>query len=208
MKVGKVSRKIRSDKKREIKPTIPYELKEAISIISYVTSTPVKDVTERICTEGFQSRKVIENLSPYFRRTVRLKNTLFIGDLNSYPAHRYQTAGKTERISVRFLSHDYENITTLAYALDCTPSKATALLLDVSIRNSDFVNSYFKEFVKTKLDDFRMQELQRLIRWLNNENPYEEGISWGLLLSYIFANMKDGASTFSDSINDFIDRWR
>lgn len=203
-----VERKKRSDSKREIKPTISLHLKDAIFTISYVTSTPVKTVAERICIDGLASSKVMSSLSPRFRRTVRLRNTMYIGDLDRTSLRRNSSAEKTDRISLRFFSDTYDDMTTLSYALDVTPARACALLLDASIRDSDFINGYFKEFVKTKLDDNRMRELRKVIRWLNVENPYDEQISWGLLLTYIFANMKDNAVTFVESLNGFIDKWR
>ena len=208
MKTGQGTRKVRSDKRREVKPTLSLHLKDAVYIISYVTDTPVKDVAERICTDGLTSKKVIGSLSPRFRRTVRLANTMYMGDLELPTLRRNTLAEKTGRLSLRFLGPDYDDLNTLAYALDCTPSRACALLLDASIRDSNFINEYFKEFIKTKLDDNRMRELRKVIRYLNVENPYDESISWGMLLSYIFANMKDSAATFADSLNDFIDKWR
>ncbi|MDA6082696.1 hypothetical protein OSJ97_24410, partial [Escherichia coli] len=59
-------RKTRSDKKRDVKPTISIDLKNCIYRLSYITNTPVKDVIETICEKGLQSRKVMEYLSEYF----------------------------------------------------------------------------------------------------------------------------------------------
>ncbi|AIE58946.1 hypothetical protein [Bacillus methanolicus] len=75
-------RRTRSDKKRDVKPTITIQLKECIYRISYITNTPVKDVAETICEAGLVSRKVMDYLSQHFRRPVRLKNTLYMGDLD------------------------------------------------------------------------------------------------------------------------------
>ena len=121
MTAGQGTRKVRSDKKREVKPTISIQLKDAIYIISYVTSTPVKDVAERICTDGLASKKVISSLSPRFRRTVRLANTLYMGDIKRPTLRRNNIAEKTDRISLRLLAPDYDNLSTLAFALTLHP---------------------------------------------------------------------------------------
>lgn len=208
MTVGQRTRKVRSDKKREVKPTVSVHLKDAIYIISYVTSTPVKDVAEAICAHGMSRRKVLDYLAQHFRRDIRIGSTLYMGDLSRPSLRRHSVAEKTDRLSLRLKAPEYDKLALLAFALDVTPSRACALLLDASIRNGDFINEYFRDFAKSQLDEQRMKELRKVIRWLNVENPYSDGISWGLLLSYIYANMKDTATNFRESINDFIDRWR
>ena len=208
MQVEKRARKVRSDKKREVQPTISIQLKDAIYRLSYITNTPVKDVAERICSDGIISRKVLNGLSQHFRRSVRLENTMYIGDLGRPSLQRKSPAGQTERIGIRFRQHTFENISVLAYALDCTPSRATALLLDASIHNSDFINQYFQEHLTRQLDDHRMSELKKVLKYINANNPYEETISWGLLLSYIYEEIKDGAITVSESITTFINKWK
>ncbi|WP_186672968.1 hypothetical protein [Sporosarcina sp. BP05] len=208
MQAEKGTRKVRSDKKREVQPTISIELKEAIYRLSYITNTPVKDVAERICEDGILSRKVIEGLSQYFRRSVRLKNTMYMGDLERPTIQRKFPAGHTERIGIRFKQHTFENISALAYALDCTPSRATSLLLEASLHDSDFINKYFHDHLKQVLDERRMAELKKVLKYINTNNPYDEKLSWGLLLSYLYEEIKDGAGTVSESITTFINKWR
>lgn len=208
MQTGERTRKVRSDKKRQIKPTLSIHLREAIYRISYITVTPVKDVGERICEDGLVSRKVIENLSQHFRRPVRLGNTLYMGDLERPSLSRKAPKGQSDRISIAFKQHTYENITALAYALDVTPARATALLIDVSIRDSAFINKYFHDHLKQQLDDNRMAELKKVIKYLNANNPYDERITWGLLFSYLYGEIKDGASNVTESVTDFIKKWK
>lgn len=201
------NRKVRSDKKRDVKPTISEQLRETVYRISYITNIPVKDIAETICNHGITSRKVMDNLSANFRRTVRLRNTLYMGVLERPSLQRKRFTGRTERISIRFQQDDYENITTLAFALDVTPSRATALLLDASIRDSDFINYYIRDYLKTQLNDHRMTELKKVLKYINKNNPYEEEISWGLLLAYIYDEVREAGVTLSDSITSFINKW-
>lgn len=207
MQKGSV-RKARSDKKRDVSPTIQIELKDTIYRISYVIDTPVKDIVESICQYGLNSRDVITILSKHFKRNVRFHNTLFMGNLENPSVQRFEKGAKTERIGTRFKQNDYENIVTLAFALDVTPSRATALLLDTSIRHNDFANKYFQEYLTTNLNYNRMVELKKIINFINTNNPYDEKISWIALLSYIFSEIKDSALSLNDSLNDFIDKWK
>jgi hypothetical protein len=201
-------RRTRSDKKRDVKPTISIHLKECIYRLSYITNTPVKDVGETICEAGLFSRKVLDHLSQHFRRPVRLKNTLFMGDLERPSFQKKDKEGPCERVTIRFRQSTYENISALAYALDVTPSKATALLLDVSIRNSDFINEYVRDYLKQHLDDGRMKELKKVMKFINIHNPYEEEISWSTLLSYLFDEMKMSASTLSGTVQLWLQRYK
>lgn len=204
--IGK--RKKRSDKKHEVKPTISIQLKEAISRLSYISSTPVKNVAEEICIKGIITPKVLEHLALNFRRDLKLGTTFYMGDLNRISMQKKTVSSQNERIGIRFKQHDYENLTALAYALDVTPSRATALLLEASIKNSDFINDFFQKYLTTQLDGNRMKELKKIMRFINANNPYEEEISWGVMLSVICDEMKVGTKSVPEAINDFINYWR
>ncbi|SKA88782.1 hypothetical protein [Sporosarcina newyorkensis] len=204
----KATRKQRSDKKRHVGPTISIVLKDTIHRLSYITDTPVKDVGEAICISGMKSRKVVEYLAQSFRREIRLGNTLYMGDLSRPSLQRKVAAGKTERISIRFHAHDYEGISALAYALDVSPTRATALLLDASIRNSEFLNDYVRDYLRRELDERRMEELRKVMRYLRKNNPYEDDLTWTHLLTYIYDEVKDSAQSVADGVGMFISRWR
>lgn len=204
--IGK--RKARSDKKHEVKPTITIQLKEAISRLSYISNTPIKNVAEQICLKGIITPEVLEHLALSFRRDLKLGNTFFIGDLCRISLQKKTVSSQNERIGIRFKQHDYENLTALAYALDVTPSRATALLLEVSIKKSDFINDFFHNYLITQLDGNRMKELKKVMKFINANNPYEEEISWGVMLSVIYDEMKVGTKNVPEAINRFINYWR
>lgn len=85
MSVEEKQRKVRCDKKRDVKPTIPIHLKECIYRLSYIVNTPVKDVTESICTSGITSQKVMNYLSNYLRKGFSFKNTVYMRDMSKAP---------------------------------------------------------------------------------------------------------------------------
>ncbi|QAS54754.1 hypothetical protein [Halobacillus litoralis] len=204
----KKKRKKRSDKKVDCKPTIPVNLKECIYRISYITKTPVKDVAEEICHTGLESKIVMENLSKFFRRDFQVGNTFFMGDLERISLQRARSKDQTERITIRFNQNTYERICALGYALDVTPSKATALLLEASVKTTRFIDRFTKEYLKENMDSGRLRELRKVIKYLNANNPYEEEISWGALLSYLFEELKPNKNNLTSSVNGWLKKIR
>ena len=113
--------------------------------INYIISKPVKDICEDACLHGLNSKRVLDELSKHFKRNVVFKNTMYVGHLDTPSVQRLSVSSHTERIGIRFKSQDYENICTLAHALNVTPSRATALLLEASIKDHDFINPYLEK---------------------------------------------------------------
>lgn len=202
--MGESLRKQRSDKKIDCKPTISIGLKECIYRISYITYTPVKDVAEKICLTGLRSKKVLDILSNHFRRDFRVNNTYYIGDFQRESLQKQKINAPTERISIRFTQQDFEIIRALAYALDVTPSKAVAILLDVTIHETNFIDRLAKNYLRGQVHETRLKELKKIIDYLNKHNSEEEKISWGALLSYLYDELKLGTNTLNKTISKWI----
>lgn len=197
-------RKVRSDKKRDVKPTVSHELKDCIYRLSYITDTPVKDVAEQICINGFGRKKVISHLSTNFRRDIRIDNSVYFGDFDRVSVRKRTAPGQSERISIRFKSDMYERLSVLAYALDCSVARACALLLDSTVREVDFINEFARDYIGKNVDKRRMEELKKVLQYINAGNPYEEEISWYTLLSYLMKEVKVSAEKVQDTVTDFI----
>lgn len=195
-------RKIRSDKKRDVKPTVPLALRECVDRLSYITNRPIKDICEEICIHGLYSRKVIELLSEKFRRNYAFQSTVFIGKLDREPAQKDSTKGIKHRLTIRFKQDTYEQINRLSYSLDVTPSRATALLLDATIRNSEFINQFLEKHVVRGLDANRQKELKAILKFINKNNPYDKEVTLSALVAYYFDEIKSGLISFQE----FIDR--
>lgn len=202
-------RKVRSDKKRDIKPTISRDLRECIYRLAFITDTPVKDVAEAIVINGITEHKVIEHITQYFQRDMRIDNTLYRRNPDAVPVQRRGIAGQTARITIRFKAEAYEVIRAMSYALDCTVSRACALILDASVRDGDFINAFVERYLREHIDDERMKELRKVLRYVNADNPYGEEYSWANLLSLMVEEMHEAAVKVTDVANDFlIKSWR
>lgn len=202
-------RKWRSDRKRDIKPTVSIELRDCIYRLSQITGLSVMVVAEAICINGIGRKMVVSHLALNFRRDVRIDNTLYLGDLARVPVKKRTAAGKSDRVSIRFSQQTYEAISALAWALDCTVSRACALLLDASVRDSDFINEFVRRYLEDNIDGERMKELRKILKYVNANNPYNEEYSWAALLSYMVDEVKDSVGKVSDTVSDFIVKsWR
>ena len=69
--------------------------------------------------------------------------------------------------TIRFSQSEYSAIALLAFSLDCTVSRATAILLDISMSQIRFVNAYIKEFLQHELSKSQMREFKEILRYVN-----------------------------------------
>lgn len=199
-------RKVRSDKKRDVKPVIKIELKDAIYRLSYITHTPVKDVAESMIDYGSKSKGVIDELSLSFRRVVRTNNTLYRGSMDN-PRVNKRDVGYCERITVKLPQQLYETIYALAYALDVSPSRVCALLLDACMRDFRFINAYVTRYLSRKMTDQQLEELKLILQYVNEDA--EEKMSIATLLSIIVDEVSAPVSRIKDAVSEFIvNNWR
>lgn len=191
----------RSDKKREVKPVIKLELKDAIYRLSYITYTPVKDVCERLCIYVINDHHTIEKLSGYFKREVRLGNTLYFGNLSNKTVSK-RDKGETERVTVRFKQGVYDSIAVLSYALDCTPSRTVAILLTIAMKNISYVDRYIKEYLEGQLNETQMRELQGILKYVNHTSDKQH--SWMSVLGAILDEVSAPVTRVKEAVNEFL----
>lgn len=195
-------RQVRSDRKRDIKPTIDISLHDAIYRLSYITRTPVKDVCEAICVYGINSSAIRGKLAVYFRRNIRINNTLYNGNLDRKQITKRTSNGVCERISLRLSKDDHEVVNALAYGLDCSTSRACALLLEQGMKDFDFVDNYVRKHLEDSLDDKRLQELKKVMRYVSGKDA--EIDSWASLLSAIVDEVKKPVSSTKELVSEFL----
>lgn len=178
-------RKVRSDKKRDVKPVISIQLKKIIYSLSDICDIPVKDIAVILCEEGIHSKEVMGYLKPHFRRDIQLRNTIYFGNLDNPSLQRRKELGFHERITTKFTTADFENIAKLAHALDVTPSRATAVLINASIRDPEFIHTLMSKHSKRKrLSEEHQAELKKVMKYINSDNPYKTSIAWADMLIY------------------------
>jgi hypothetical protein len=204
MKEGRVAtkRKVRSDKKRDIKPTISDALNECVHNLSYILNQPIKDIGEKIIMAAIDSRECIEGLSIYFKRDYRHGNTIFRGNLDAEVIQKRNIIQK-ERLHLRFKASDHERISALAYSMDCSISLSTTMLLISGIRNHAIFNKIVDSEVIRLLDPVRLKRLKMIQKYITKLN--DQHISLFALISYVAHEVVDTTKTMHEKVNDWID---
>lgn len=159
-----VGKKVRSDKKIDVKPTLSIRLKDLIYSISYVTHTPVKSVGESLSLFALHSKDMMESLAPYLKRTVRIANTLYRGH-DDNPQLVKKVFGKNEKITIRFKQQDYARLYDLAYALGVSPSRVVAVLIELALSDVKPFEWYVNETVDGMTDN-QLKEYERIKKQL------------------------------------------
>lgn len=199
-------RKVRSDAKKDVKSTIPIELKDAIYRLSYLTNTPVMHVAELLFLHSVKNTEIIDYVATYFQRDIILNGTLYHGTLTNPSVSKQKYSGQTERIHFRLTREAYEVLAVFSYALGCSNSKACAVLLEECIHESDFINDYVEQHLTGNLSGDRMKELREFMQYVNKG---EEIHSWASLLSYIKDEVKKPFQNVKEVIGEFvIHHWR
>ena len=199
-------RKVRSDKKREVKPTITMSLYECIDRLSYMTTNPIKDVAEEICVLGLQSEKTIDLLAGYFRRDYWIQERKLIrGDVSRAPYTFKDGDSHKRRISIRFSQSIHDKLSELAYALDMTVSSTTALLLKTAIYESTIFVDYVLKHLDDETTEARMNQLQYIVDFINESN--KEPIDIRMLVSYILDKASTKTKDFKKTFVQFIEQY-
>ena len=193
----------RKNRKRDLKPYILLELKDAIYRLSFLTYTPVKDIAEQLIINSIQNKVILDSLSRHFKREIYLNNTWYGGHLIDGPISK-RAEGECERITTRLREDDYEDVRKLAYALDCSTARAGSLLIEASMKDMHFINSLIKEFMAQQLSDREMKELRDLMKFLNQQDS--EHHSWAVILSQIADEVSIPLSRLREAVTEFIKR--
>ncbi|ETT85984.1 hypothetical protein MKZ08_18145 [Viridibacillus sp. FSL R5-0477] len=204
----KTGKRVRSDRKIDIKPCVEYELYECISRLSHITGSPMKTVGETICKKGLYTKIVIDNLAIHFRRDYRFRNTVFMGNKDLLSERRKKTPGIKPRVSMRFDQRLYDDLAELAYSLDTTISNAAALLLKSSIQNTNIVNEYISKYVQTILDPERKKQLELVLAYIQKDNPYEaDEASLSRLIGYIMDEFMEKSRNVKKAVETWLDQF-
>lgn len=193
----------RSDKKREIKPTLPVTLKDGIYRLAFITRTPVKDVAEEIVIYTLNCPKIRGNIAPYIQRDITLGNTLLHGNEKRLSLRLNEHGEETERLSLRLTRDIYSLVAVLAYGLDVTVSKATALLLREGMQDYEFVERYVRSYLLNSVDEYHLREVEKVLRSVSKDE------SLASLLSAIVDEVKRPLVSAKQMVGEFlINNWR
>jgi len=154
-------RKVRSDKKVDVKPTMSVTLKNQLYTFCHLSEEPVKDVAERLCQKGAASPLIIEEIQKWFRRDYFLPPTIHRGYLER-PRLRLILKGETSKVTIKFPQPTYDVLCTLAYALDLPPTTTATVLIKRTLFNQAFMHQYVQSDLK-HLDGAAKNKINRFL---------------------------------------------
>ncbi len=184
-----------------MKALIPFDTKEMIHRLSHVTATPLKDVSEFLTNFVANDVHTLETLSKYFKRGVQLNTTFFNGRMDAVQISK-RIYGDADLISIKFKQNDYDRIAAIAYGLDCTPTRATAILLELASRNVKAVNEYVYLYMNSELTPSQMEDLRKVLSYVNRNN--KSNSSWLTLLSRIVGDIRPASQKLYQLVNEFL----
>jgi hypothetical protein len=208
---GGVVRKLRSDRKRDIKPVVPADLYDCIARISFVTDTPIKQVGETLLINGLSNTEVIEDLSSLFRRDYNHTNEygdliLYHGDPSRTPIKMDNGDGDRSRLSMRFLREVHDQVRSLAYALDMTTSSTAALLIRYAFVY-ELGLSYIERHIRDSLDPQRMSQLQEILAFMNQYFNPENKMTISKLMGYLANEVYNKTKSIKNVLYDFLQQY-
>lgn len=198
-------RKVRSDKKRDVRPTIPTKYKSLISTLSYITLKPEKDVIEFLVKYALQHVEVIDKLADFFQRDYMYGSTLYRAN-EGCPNIKEVTKeeGGKQRATTRLSQNDYGQLSQLAFSLDITPSWACYVLLRMALNSHDCIHTLIQEYVENNLEEVKLKKLNDAIKLLNENNDSSQEITLVEVISYIQYNFKKGKDSLADKLKHWI----
>jgi len=205
MQVTRV-RKVRSDKKTNIKPTILLDAKTAICRLADITETPVKDVGEYLCKEALSNKGILDELTKHLKRDIAIENTLYRGNHKNPSIMRRTEAGDCERITIRVTKEVNGILEDLAYCMGCAKARVTAALIENAISDFAIVDDYVKGFLEDGLDKQKMRELKKLMSYVN-DNELGNDYTWASMFSVIVDEVRSNTNTLLSGPNEIIEEY-
>jgi len=148
MERGKeITRKVRSGKKIDVKPTMSIALKNQLYMFAHLCELPVKDIAEQLCEIATTSEYIIEDICQWFRREYRFKNHITSGFLER-PRLKLIFKGETGKVSVKFRQDAYDALSLLAFSLDLPPTTTATVLLKRTLYHRDFMEQFIRSELK------------------------------------------------------------
>lgn len=154
------TRKVRSDKKRDVQPVVSIELKTQLFRFSALCKEPMKDVGEKLCDRGSVSTLIMDDINCFFRRNLSIDNHHYMGYLTRPRLRILQT--NTEKITIKFPQDTFERLYNVAFALDLPLNQTAAVLIKKTLTNPEFM----EEYMRFNLQHLNEQEKARVESFL------------------------------------------
>ena len=136
-------RKTRSDKKKDVKPTLTVKSKRQLYKFCELCELPVKVVAEQLCEKACTSSLILDDINGWFRRDYFCAPAIHKG-YPERPRLKLIFHEETEKVNMRLRQTTYDQLCDLAYALDLPPTTTAAVLIKMTMKNREFMFEYVR----------------------------------------------------------------
>lgn len=136
-------RKVRSDKKVDVKPTVSDRTKRQLYKFSELCELSVKDVSEQLIENACTSPLILDDIHHWFRRDYFCPPAIHVGKLER-PRLKLLFNEETGKVNTRFPQPTYDQLCKLAYSLDLPPTTTAAILIKRTLHNREFMFDYVR----------------------------------------------------------------
>lgn len=158
----KKARKVRSDKKRDVKPTLSLFVKEDLYYYAYLTNQPVKDAALFLIANALRNEGILLELQPVMISDFIIENRIIKGNHTGQPTKiRYK--GETGKATVKFPQPVFEELRNLAFAIGITPTATAAVLIRKGLYNYEFMEEQIRHYAR-RLDPKRFNEFVKFMK--------------------------------------------
>lgn len=153
-------RKVRSDKKRDVKPTMSMYVKENLYRLAYLCDSPVKDIGFELVKRGLRDDRILCEFQKLMISNFKMENHLYFGNPDRTP-QKVLYRGSTGKVTIKFTNDVYNELRHLAFSIGLTPTSTASIMIRSTMFHRDFMNDMIRNyrFVGPK----RSQELELFV---------------------------------------------
>lgn len=168
-------RKVRSDKKRDVKPTVSTYIRNNICTLANIVGLSTGDAGLILISRGMHNDDVMRTFQPLMISNFNMDNRIYVGNRECGPV-KINYRGSVAKVSIKFPSDIFEELRCLAFSIGLPPTTTAALML----RKAMFCEPFMEE---QKLMYFRYckhvgqkDELIKFIATLQSSIPKTKGV--------------------------------
>lgn len=168
-------RKVRSDKKRDVKPTVSTYIRNNICTLANIVGVSTGDAALILISRGLHNDDVMRLFQPLMLSNFDIDNRIYVGNREN-GAVKINYRGSTVKVSIKFPGDVYEDLRRLAYSIGLTPTTTAALMIRKAMFCEPFMDEHKRMYLKFFKNDDQKLELVRFIAGLEHSIPKKKEV--------------------------------
>lgn len=168
-------RKVRSDKKRDVKPTVSTYIRNNICTLANIVGLSTGDAGLILINRGFHNDDVMRLFQPLMISNFDINNRIYVGNRENGPV-KINYRGSVAKVSIKFPAEIYEELRRLAFSIGLTPTTTAALMLRKGMFCEPFMDEQKRMYLSYCKSEDQKLELVRFIAGLENSIPKKKEV--------------------------------